>query len=177
MNKPTVPNYSESVAYDLSRFDRRRRVRETLEQEKVVTPELPASKARANAQAVARPRIRISAFAVISYVVLVALVLCIVMNYMILNEITIDTARLETELSSLESDAAKLQVEYERAMNVGDLATKAGEIGLYAPGADQIGYIDISRSDSVKVYAREETDFFSGLESVLLKIGAYFSGE
>lgn len=169
--------YNESVAYDLSRFDNRRRVREVLENERVVTPELPA-KVRTAADAEAKPRLRISAFAVLSYIVIVALALGIVMNYMILNEVAVDTAALENELESLESDAAKLQVEYERAMNVGDLATKAAEAGMYAPGADQIGYIDISRSDEVVVYAAEESGgFFAGLEKVLLGIGDYFSGE
>lgn len=170
--------YNESVAYDLSRFDPRRRVQEALANEKVITPELPArGRTKTKAEAETKTRIRVSAFAVVSYVVLFALVLTIVMNYMLLNEITVETASMERELEALESDAAKLEVEYERAMNVGDLAAKAAEAGMYAPGADQIGYIDISRSDEVKVYGAEDSGFFAGLEKVLLKVGDYFSGE
>ena len=170
--------YEGSVAYDLSRFDRRRRVQEALANEQVVTPELPARKAKAAAHVEAKPRMRVSAFAIFSYVIMVAIMLGIVMNYMILNEITIDTARMENELSALESDAAKLEVEYERAMNLSELAAKATEIGMYSPGSDQIDYIDISRSDEVTVYsAGEDDDFFTGVEKMLVGIGEYFSGE
>ena len=171
--------YEGSVAYDLSRFDRRRRVREALENEKVVTPELPAKpKTKTADKADAHPRIRVSAFAVLSYVVVFALLLGIVMNYMILNEVTVETARLENELHSLESDAAKLEVEYERAMSLSELAAKAQEIGMYAPGSDQVDYIDISRSDEVTVYSSGEGEgFFAGLEKALIGIGDYFSGE
>ncbi len=173
------PNmYEGNVAYDLSRFDRRRRVREALESEEI-TPELPVKpKTKAAAKAEARPRMRVSAFAVLSYVVLFVLMLGIVMNYMILNEVTIDTARLENESAELKSEAAKLRVEYERAMNLSDLAEKAEEIGMYSPGSDQVDYIDISRSDEVTVYSEKGGDgFFAGLENLLLGIGDYFSGE
>lgn len=173
------PNmYEGNVAYDLSRFDRRRRVREALESEEV-TPELPVKpKSKTAAKTDARPRMRVSAFAVFSYVVLFALMLGIVMNYMILNEVTIDTARLENESAELKSEAAKLRVEYERAMNLSDLSEKAEEIGMYSPGSDQVDYIDISRGDKVTVYSEKSGDgFFAGLENLLLSIGDYFSGE
>lgn len=173
--------YGESVAYDLSRFDRRRKVREALENERIVSTELPTkpkTKTAARANADARPRMRVSAFAILSYIVVFALMLGIVMNYMILNEVTIETARLENELSSLKSDAAKLQVEYERAMSLSELAARAQEIGMYSPNSDQVDYIDISRHDEVTVYNSGESDgFFAGLEKVLISIGDYFSGE
>lgn len=168
-------NYGESVAYDLSRFDNRRIVREALANEAVVTPDMPRAHTRAKAEAKAKPFLRITPFTIVSYVVIIALVLMIVMNYMTLNEIAVDTSRMQSELAQLESDGAKLLVEYERAMNVGDLAAKATAAGMYSPGADQVGYVDISRSDKVTVHSTEsEGGFFENIEKFFLAVGGYF---
>ncbi len=169
-------NYGESVAYDLSRFDNRVRVREALANEAVVTPDMPRAHSRAKAEAKAKTRhLPISAFTIVSYVVITVLALMLLMSYMTLNEIAVDTSRMQNELSQLQSDGAKLLVEYERAMNVGDLAAKASAAGMYAPGADQIGYVDISRSDKATVYSTEsEGGFFENIEKFFLAVGGYF---
>lgn len=167
--------YDGNVAYDLSRFDNRRYVREALANEEVVTPEMPKAHARAKAEAKPKTRFHVSAFAVVSYVVVLALALGIVMNYMTLNEIAVDTANMESELSTLKSDGAKLTVEYERAMNVGDLADKAAAAGLYAPSADQISYIDISRADQAEVYSESGSDgLLEGIQRFFLAVSGYF---
>lgn len=170
-------NYGESVAYDLSRFDNRRIVREALANEAVVTPDMPRAHTRAKAktETKVKPFIRLTPFSIVSYVVIIALVLMIVMNYMTLNEIAVDTSRMQKELTQLESDGAKLLVEYERAMNVGDLAAKATAAGMYSPGADQVGYVDISRSDKAIVHSTEsESGFFENIEKFFLAVGGYF---
>lgn len=168
-------NYGESVAYDLSRFDNRVRVREALANEAVVTPDMPRAHSRAKAETKAKAHLPISAFTIVSYVVIIALALMLLMSYMTLNEIAVDTSRMQNELSQLQSDGAKLLVEYERAMNVGDLAAKASAAGMYAPGADQIGYVDISRSDKATVYSTDsEGGFFENIEKFFLAVGGYF---
>lgn len=168
-------NYGESVAYDLSRFDNRVRVREALANEAVVTPDMPRAHSRAKAETKAKAHLPIGAFTIVSYVVVIALALMLLMGYMTLNEIAVDTSRMQNELSQLQSDGAKLLVEYERAMNVGDLAAKASAAGMYAPGADQIGYVDISRSDKATVYSTDsEGGFFENIEKFFLTVGGYF---
>jgi len=175
-------SYNESVAYDLSRFDRRRSVREALENEPTVSThgeqrvrDRVAKEAEAKSEAKAN-RVRISAFAVISYVAIFALFLMIVMNYMRLNEISVTASRRADELAALQSEAAVLQVRYEQKQNITDIKSRAAELGLYAPTSAQINYIDLRQPDYAIVYTQEEGAgaFVTGLYKLAASIGNIF---
>ena len=177
-------SHIESVAYDLSRFDNRRRVREALENEPSVSTHGDArARTRAKvgtaaaAQTAARPRrMKLSAFAVLSYVAIFALLMMIVMNYMRLNEISVIAAAKASELEELKNQTALLKVEYEQKQNVDDIKSRAAELGLYAPTSAQINYIDLSKPDYAVIYEQEnESDsFVSGISRIVAIIGNFF---
>ena len=180
MNYGSYGAQKESVAYDLSRFDNRRRVREALEREPAVSRHGQAkvkSASAAKAAAVARPRrARLTAFAVLSYAAIFALLLMIVMNYMKLNEISVTVSKRADELAELQNEAALLEVEYEQKQNVSDISARAAELGLYAPTSAQISYIDLSKPDYAVVYAEEpqQTGLLAGLGRIVAAIGSFF---
>lgn len=168
---------SESVAYDLARFDNRRRVQEALAAEPVARAADPARVAmpKSAVKAKAKAKSRISLFAMVSYVALFTLFLFIVMNYMRLNEITIETSRLQSELARLENEEARLKIEYERKTNLREVDARASELGLYSPGADQIVYIDISRPDRAEIYGSDKPEgFIDGVRTLFVAVADFF---
>ena len=172
--------YNESVAYDLSRFDNRRRVREALEEEPTVSAhgaQTVPDAARTRAAAAAEPRhVRLSAFAVLSYVAVFALFLMIVMSYMRLNEINVNASRRESELADLKNTTALLQMRYEQKQNIGDIKERAAELGLYAPSSGQISYIDMRKPDYAIIYTEAEgaEGFLAGLHRIAAAVTGFF---
>ena len=166
------------MAYDLSRFDNRRRVREALENEPAIDRHGQArARTKTAAKAVARPRkARLTAFAVLSYAAIFVLLLMIVMNYMRLNEISVTVSQRSNELAELQNETALLKVEYEQKQNVTDIKTRAAELGLYAPTSAQISYIDLSKPDYAVIYEDEQasTSFIAGLYKIAAVIGSFF---
>ncbi len=171
-------DYNESVAYDLSRFDNRRRVREALADEPTVSAhgaERTLGKTEKRAAAAAEPRrMRLSAFAVLSYVAVFALFLMIVMSYMRLNEINVNASRKANALAYLKNTTAILQMRYEQKQNIGDIKERAAELGLYAPSSGQISYIDMRKPDYAIIYT--DTDGAEGFLEGLTKIAAAITG-
>ena len=177
----------ESVAYDLSRFDNRRRVREALDSEPTVSShgertdrghaESRTAALRASASTDARPRgMRLSAFAVLSYLAVFALFLLIVMSYMRLNEINVTTSRRANELADLKNTAAILQMRYEQKQNIGDIKERAADLGLYSPSSGQINYIDMRKPDYAIIYTAEDEEggFLAGIKRIAAAINGFF---
>jgi hypothetical protein len=167
--------YTDSVAYDLSRFDKRKRVREALANEAVAVPAIrprgttrAAAKAAAEAKAVAH----VSPFAILSYIAVFALLILVVTNYVKLYELSIQTANFESELVELKNDEALLKVKYERSMNIRNIEDRAAELGLYMPQGGQVTYISISQADRAEIYytEKESKGFLNGLQKIFLVV-------
>ena len=164
------------VEYDLARFDRRQRVKEALKREPVAVPgtvrKTQAAKAErtdARATAVAARRFRVSAFAVVGYLAVTALMIFIVYNYMQLNELTLKTAGLQSQYQKLQDEAAVLQVQYEQKTNLRELESRAAELGMSRPVADQITYVNLSEPDRAVILrdTGRNSDFLSGITALL----------
>lgn len=172
--------YSGNIAYDLSRFDRRKRVRDALENEPVAVPRpiaRPGERAKAAAGAEVKARPAVSAVTVLGFVIAVFLMFCIVLNYMRLNELTIEIYSMQTELMELKKQAATLKVKNEQALNSKRLQQLAEEMGMVRPTKEQISYIDLSNHDRGVVYMAQEndSDFLSGIKTLFFAAIDFFN--
>ena len=160
--------YSGSISYDLSRFDKRKRVRDALEQEPVVVTR-PIAKPLERAQAAAKAKSRsvVSASTILGVLTVAVLMFCVVLNYMRLNEVTIQVSNLKTELKELQSDAAVLQVKGEQNLSAARIEEAASQMGMIRPGKDQIVYIDMSQPDKGVILADTagKNDFLNGIKT------------
>ena len=172
-------DYTGQIAYDLSRFDKRKRVRDALEQEPIAIPRAIASQqgnTKAAVRTQAESKTTISLSTVLCFVIAAVLMFCIVLNYMRLNELTIEISSLQSEISELKSEAAILKVRNEQSLNVKQLEELALKMGMTRPSKDQITYIDLSKSDRgiVHMEAEVDSDFLSGIKTFYLAATNFF---
>jgi cell division protein FtsL len=162
-------DYTGNIAYDLSRFDRRRRVREALEREPVAYPRpiaRPRERAKAAKRTAAKPH-TVSAATVVGFLIVAVLMCCIVLNYMRVNELSIELSQLQTEYNRLRTEAAMLRVEHEKKFNDKRIGELAAEMGMSRPSKDQIIYVDMSQPDKgiVLVESKSKSDFLNGIKT------------
>ena len=164
------------VGYDLSRFDRRLRVRDALADEMAERSE----KREESVNAVVREKTsaRISVFAVIGFLFIMGLQILSVWSGMTLHTVSAESAGLKTDLRKLRAEEATLKSQYERKLNLKDIEARAEALGMSRPQSGQIVYIDLSSPDHAIVYGREEdkvSDFFNGIKGSLGKIVEYIN--
>lgn len=169
--------YSDTVAYDLSRFDKRKRVREALEQEPVADAR-PIARPYERAQAAAKTAIHtgIPALTIVSLIAVAFLMFTVVLNYMNLYEVTMQISEKSAEYAALKSEEAILQVQSEQQLNVRRMEELASELGMSRPSNDQIIYLDLSAPDRGVILAENGngTDFLSGIESIFVAAVDFF---
>jgi len=170
-------DYSGSIAYDLSRFDKRKRVRDALELEPVAVPRpiaKPHERAKTEAKAKARPVV--SATTIIGFIMVAVLMFCVVLNYMRVYELSLEISSLQTEYNELRSQTAVLKVQSEKKLNDNRIAELAEEMGMTRPGKEQIIYIDMSQPDKGIVLAAPEakTDFLNGIKTFIFAAIDFF---
>jgi cell division protein FtsL len=104
---------------------------------------------------------------VLGFIIAAVLMFCIVLNYMRLNELTIEVHSLQTELMELKNQAAVLKVKNEQTLNSRRIEELAQEMGMVRPTKDQISYIDLSHHDHGVVYLAPEkgSDFLNGIKT------------
>ncbi|NLD88372.1 MAG: hypothetical protein GX633_08980, partial [Clostridiales bacterium] len=111
---PTSTN--ESVAYDLSRFDRRRIVREAVRQDDE-TEKKPVRRPM--------PRAKISYLTILFYFIVAAVAASMLISYVSLFELTVNTAARKDELEVLRNENIRLNADMEKRYNLGDIETYA----------------------------------------------------
>jgi len=142
----------ESVAYDLSRFDQRSRVR------RAVSEEQTTEKARPRAATAAKtvPAARISPFSVLSFFVVCSLLFMIVYSYVQLNELSTSKSDLQDAIAQEKDDYAVMQAELERKISLTELETIATtRLGMIKAQQEQIRYADLSGEDYAVVLAQQ----------------------
>ncbi len=172
-------DYTGQIAYDLSRFDRRKRVRDALAQEPVAVPRTiasPESRSKAVPRTQVKSRSRISFVTIMAFIIAAVLMFCIVLNYVHLYEHAIEISALQQELAELKKEAAALKVRNEQNLNVKRLEELALDMGMTRPARDQITYIDLSKQDRgiVHMEAESDGDFLSGLKTFFLMATNFF---
>ena len=173
-----------NVAYDLSAFDRRYRVREAVRgaqaetipvnrpyRETVARPDavperVEAERVRVRKQAKAHAQ-RFPVFGAVGFIAIIAMMLMVVHSYVQLNEFSTRAYKMRIELDTLKNEEARLRADFEQKMNLNEVEDYAvGHLGMTKPLREQIGYLDSSGSDNVEVLTEEKES-----ERVLAKIG------
>lgn len=170
-------DYNGSIAYDLSRFDKRKRVRDALEKEPVAVPR-PIAKPgeRTASAAIAKARPAVAASTVIGFLLVAVLMFLVVLNYMRLNELSIGIASMQSEYEDLKSEAAVLTVENEQMLNVRKIEEQAVGMGMGRPADDQMVYIDMSQPDRgvILTETNEGSDFLEGIRTFFFAAVDFF---
>lgn len=163
-------DYNGNIAYDLSRFDKRRRVREALEREPVAVPRpIARPREREMAEVKAKTRTGVSALTVLGAMVIALLMFFVVLNYMRLYEISMQVSAAKSEYTVLKSEAAVLQVKAEKQMSVRKIEEAALAMGMAYPEGDQLVYLNMSHPDrgEILIQSGGRSDFIRGIQSLL----------
>ena len=128
-----------SAAYDV----RRRNTAQPLEQ-----PErLPDAPARRKPARHVRARLGISPLTALGAAAAVLMLALVVFSYIRLYEAQ------QTQLSTLEEQQARLQSQYDNALDLEQIEKRAKELGMRQPGSSQIIYVQVDADDTTEVYA------------------------
>ena len=125
----------------------------------------------------ARPAGAVSLFAVVGFGIVLALAVCILMNYVTLSSLANETVELNSQMTQLRSEEATLLARYELAYDLGAIESAVTADGsMSRPQAGQMIYVDLTEPDSVTVYGLDETPmgFWDGVEEFIGSILAYF---
>ena len=132
-----------SAAYDV----RRRNTAQPLER-----PErLPDAPARHKPARHVRARLGISPLTALGAAAL--MLALVVFRYIRLYEARSDVGKLQTQLSTLEEQQARLQSQYDNALDLEQIEKRAKELGMRQPGSSQIIYVQVDADDTTEVYA------------------------
>ena len=127
-----------SAAYDV----RRRNTAQPLEQ-----PErLPDAPARRKPARHVRARLGISPLTALGAAAAVLMLALVVFSYIRLYEARSDVGKLEEQ-------QARLQSQYDNALDLEQIEKRAKELGMRQPGSSQIIYVQVDADDTTEVYA------------------------
>lgn len=152
-----------SLAYDPAYEERRERRERELERsprhEEFIRP--PRPKPAPRAKSVRRERERVSLGALTGFLALAAMVALLITCRAQLTQISSEVVSMQKELSALEDEHIELLTKYEKTFDLTTIKEAAAAAGMSKPSASQIYYIDLSESDSVIVYGREDANVLS----------------
>lgn len=139
----------------------------------------PLPKERPEVRVRTRPRVRvreqgrISVFAVVGFLAVGLFAALVLMSYVRLTTLSTDTVSLRSELSTLKTEEAKLQAQYELAYDIKSIEEKVTADGqMVKPQSGQIYTVDLSEPDSVKRY--DEQEAYAGAVGALHAVAEVF---
>lgn len=148
-----------------------------LEREEVLQPR-PVVRPRE--RAVVRPRVRVreagavSPFAVVGFLAVGVFAVLLLFSYARLMTISQQVVALNSEMTTLQSEEAKLRAQYELAFDLAEIEETLTANGtMVKPQSSQIIYLDLSEPDSVVFFDEEEESALGGL---LEQLGELFGG-
>lgn len=144
--RPNTAVYG-NLAYDLDALVRQRELEEAGKMPPVRKPE-PAMRPRT----AARQRQKVSPLALGGLVLLAAMAITLLLGYVQLTRITASVNEIKAELSQLDDQHVALLTKYEQTYDLATVKEMAEASGMDKPIGGQIEYIDLSGSDSAKVY-------------------------
>ncbi len=164
------------VGYDLSRFDRRLRVRDAVADEMAVRSEKREKTVKETVRK--KTAARISAFAVMGFLLIVGLQMLSVWSGMSLHTVSAESAALKSELTKLKAEETALRSQYEKKLNLKDIERRAEELGMSRQQGGQIVYIDLSVPDHAIIFDKKDegsSDFLKGIGDAFGKIMEYIN--
>ena len=165
--------YQDEVIYDEPQKKQRRREK-LREREWIKEDVRPAGRE----EAAAKNRQGFSLVSVLGIGAAVVLLTMMLLAQIRLTDISDTAAKLEAQISQLETERDKLTVEYESVFNLKDVEEHAVNVlGMQEPDNEQIFYLTgVASADRAVVVTKEDADMFSlGLADILSSIKAYFS--
>ena len=124
----------------------------------------PQPKVRPRERALTRPKARvreagqISIFAVVGFLAVGVFAVLLMLSTVQLTMVSDEVVSLRSQLSSLQSEEAKLMAQYELAFDPSTIEERVTADGsMVKPAAGQIYTLDLSESDSVVYYDQEST--------------------
>ncbi|MDR3206908.1 MAG: cell division protein FtsL [Oscillospiraceae bacterium] len=141
---------ASQVAYDLSRFDNRARVREAVAAESVPVQALPVRAPRPGTRT--QPVGRLSLWTVLAFMTAMALMFFIVYSYMRLTELSTEAKGLSSQIAALKKEEAILVLQKNSMIDLKEVERIAtDELGMVKPNRAQVIYIDLSGRDHAEV--------------------------
>ena len=139
----------------------------------------PRPQVRPRERAVARPRVRVreagrvSVFAVTGFLAVAVCTVLLMWSYVELTQISSQVVEIKSEITSLQSEEARLRAQYELAYDLSDIEqTMTADGSMVRPGERQICYVDLSSPDSVELFDNETT--VSGLLGLVASVKEIF---
>ena len=91
-----------------------------------------------------------------------------------------EVGELQSELSTLSEQKARLQSQYEGALDLEKVEKRAKELNMRKPGPSQIVYVQVQAEDTAEVYTapKEQNIFqraFTALRNVFTDAVEYFT--
>ena len=144
-----------NVAYDLSRFDNRARVREAV----LEAPE----EQRVSRKREASPREKLSLGVIFLYALIAGLAALLISNYMTLTILTDDLSTLTGDLEDLKNEEIILQKQYDQRYILNDIETYAvNNLGMVKLESNMMEYVELSNPDTITVIDPYEDSKVSG---------------
>ena len=140
-----------------------------LQREEVIQPR---PMVRPRERTVARPRVRVrqagkvSPFAVVGFLAVGVFAVLLLFSYVQLTMISEQVVHLKGEMTTLQTEEAKLRAQYELAYDLGTIEEGVTATGaMVKPQNGQVVYVDLSEPDTVTFF--DENAPASGLEGAM----------
>lgn len=163
-----------SAAYDMQAFQQN--TAQPLERPERL-PEVPV---RRKPVRKVRTKLAVAPFTVLGSAAAVLLLVLVVFSYVRLYEAQSEVGTLQSQLSELTVEQARLQSQFENSLDLKQIEARAKELGMRQPGSSQIIYVQVDAGDTAEVYTApaERNIFqriFDAFKSVFTDAVEYFS--
>ncbi len=158
----TAPDYTIPREFDTPLPKEKRRVREKTK-----------VKVKPKEEAKVSTKFGIPLTGIIGFVLIAALMVLMLNEYVALAELSAQKASLESELSALEEENSKLRISYESEFNIGDIEKYAVNVlGMMPLTEEDSKVIEIEREDMSEIIAEDDSksDF---LESIIEAVNSF----
>lgn len=135
-------------------------------------------RAKARSYAVERPAQGVSLFAIAGFALFAVMMVFVLLARVQLTQISDETAKIESKISKLSEEEARLKIEYESTFNLTEIekyATK--KLGMIRQGSDSVTFLEMTNVDRAEILVPEETEgsnFFNGFKDFLSSLLEYF---
>lgn len=137
-----------NVAYDLSRFDNRMVVREQVKAER----DGAKAKAKGKKADKAKAKPAVSGFAVFSFLVAMAMIMCTLFSYVQLTELSDSAMQMKKELATLREENQMLQIEIDHKYSAEKIKEEAVDrLGMQKLDKSQITYLNMGSGNRVEI--------------------------
>lgn len=142
-----------AAAYDVYSANFRSNAAQPLEQPRRLPDEQPLPERQRRVRA----KTAIAPFTLFGMLAAACMLVLVIFGYVQLYEATTDVSNLESRLQELNAQQALLRSKYEGKIDLDAIETRAAELGLHTPEAEQIVYLNLSGSDRAEIYQQTKT--------------------